>query len=420
MSRNHRSGTDLTEAQLAARIRAACEDRAGRLDVDARAFDPGAPASAGVPPAPEHGRSRRRTVLAAAAVVAVGALVAAVALARPGDAPEVIQAATSTEPAPTAVPPLAEPTWLAPSAPPLDLALQSAAWRDERDRTDRLGQLFVNADHGSILVLISASTGSSAAGGGTRVRGQAAWVAPSKEDGDRSTTINWDEGASVEARFVGMDLEQATAILESLEWRSADHTEGFAPPADRTTVLMEEAQAGVASRKAELSYADAASSVSPGQGRQIQIHTTLSADPTIDSLEARFLDPDGGDAELDGRMSSYDDGFGTLTISWLDENGWNAAWIDANKTGVGAAQLREIADALVPTDEAGMQAIKEGRTVGGPATETTTSTTTTEAFVTTTTTEAHVTTTTTELPLATTTTTAEGAVTTTTGVPAAG
>lgn len=368
--------TDLTDHDLGARIAAACEDRSERLAVGPRPFEPGAAPTTGLPLGPAGGRSRHRLVLVAAAVAVIGALIGAVALIGADGGPEVIRSAT-TAPTPTD-PPLYPATagqgWLAPAVAPLGLELQSVTWRDEPDRTGTLGQLFYPTEwEGAVLVLISPSSGEAEVTPDATVRGRPASVAPSKEDGDRSTTINWDEDVHVEARFIGMDLEHATTILDALRWRSSDHADGFdqLEGQDRPAFLMNDAAPSHSVRSAELVYADAATSAGPGVGTQVTVHTTRSRFPTMALLQSDFLDTDGGGTE--GVRRSYDDEFGTLTTSWLDD-GWNAAWIDANQTNVSEAQLRAVADSLVVTDEAGLRLLEHPTPDGDPAGVATTTT----------------------------------------------
>lgn len=366
--------THPTDEELAARIRAACGAQADRLVVDARPLELDRAAGLAAPAAATA--PRRGRWLAVAAVVALLAGVAATAVAlRPDDPSQDVVAGSTT----TAPPVPTGPTWLAPSAPPLGLELQSVAWRQQPEATGRRAQLFEAPGGGRVLVLVQPSdVGGQGAGEAVVVRGAPGQAAPSKEDGDRSTTITWFEGASLEARFIGMGQAEAVALLDALEWRSTDPIDGYARPAAGAARLVAEAAPQVTTQNAELTYADAPTSVGPGEGTQVQIHTVVADAPTIAELEARYLADEAiTDPEA---VSSYDDEFGTLTITWADGG---SAWVDANKTGVAAGELRRIADSLVPTTEAQLLELRDGEGPTAPTADATTTTTTTTSATTT-------------------------------------
>lgn len=351
-----------TDDELAARIRAACADQAERLTVDARPLELDRTADLAAPATPIG--PRRGRWMAVAAVVAVLAGVAATAVAlRPEEPPQdVVAGSTTTAPTPTG------PTWLAPSAPPLGLELQSVDWRRQPEATGRRAQLFEAPSGGRVLVLVQPSAvGGQGPGEAVVVRGAPGQAAPSKDDGDRSTTITWFEDAFVEARFLGMGQAEAVALLDALEWRSADPIDGLGEPAPGAGRLVAEAAPQVTTQNAELTYADAPTSVGPGEGTQVQIHTVVASEPTIAELEARYLADEAiADPEA---VSSYDDEFGTLTITWADGG---SAWVDANKTDVPAGDLRRIADSLVPTTEAQLLELRDGEGPTDPAADATT------------------------------------------------
>lgn len=363
----------LDDAELAARIATACRARAESVQVDDAPFDPDLSGSMlELDLAGSQTRRTRRPVLVAAALVAVlgaGAVVATTfdyggspapqTVAGEGDAstgPET-GSPTVTEPAPVGDSAVPEVNVLALPADPDGTTLQEVTWSEQTPGETRLAQLFGSStdDSHRILVLVGPANQGSIGGDGdtVAVRGYAAVSAPSKVQPDRSTTLVWeDDGASVEARFTGYDRAAAIAMLDGLQWRSADHAEGFAAPGGSPIELVGSASSGGSSSSARYEYADVPASVSPGDGLQLTLTTTKAEGTTMAYLETAFL----GDRDAEGRVRSFDASWGTLALAWPDGR---AAVIDANKTPFTEVELQTMLDGLVPIDGDGLLALRD-------------------------------------------------------------
>jgi len=74
------------------------------------------------------------------------------------------------------------------------------------------------------------------------VRGRTGQAGPSWDvaENDVGHAISWEEqGARITALYKGTSRAEAIAVLDSLEWRSDDPADGFAPPSDPAWALRQ-------------------------------------------------------------------------------------------------------------------------------------------------------------------------------------
>ena len=354
------SRTDLTDADLANLVARTFRAQAARVRAPADPFDPTARAGTDDVPVPRGRRRRwRRVGVAAAAVVLV--LAAGAVVTQAGDdgrGRTRTQSSTATTPMPEASADATPSTDAAPdgaSAPgwvPEDLTLWSVRWSTAPGAVGGLDnlQLFTRAAGGGVLVDIQpANPGSSSGGDPLTVRGLPATVTPAKEFPESSSTVFWQEDASLSATFTGMTVDEAVAVLDSLSWRSDDHQDGFAPPGDGSVELAAETEpdpGGAAPvSTVEFVYADDALTVMPGESRQLTVRATSAVGGVSRQTLLALLNGEGG-PEADGAVRSYDPTYGTLQVVWPDGRQW---WIDANASALTEDELAQVAAGMAPT-----------------------------------------------------------------------
>lgn len=329
-----------SDADVAEALRRTLHDHAGRVAPPAGDFDPARPRNhANLAGAPARHRGRRMWLVAATIVVVAG-LALVVAVARRGG-PSHDEVATS--PGGEASPVPGAP---APSTAPSGLKLWSVTWGDQGSSYPDRTQLFGAADGsgGQVLVTISRpNPGSTGCCNPVTVRGQRATIAPAKEFAATTTAINWQEGATITAKFNGMAPADAIAFLNQLQWRSADHQAGFADPAGTPLVeLGDAAPNSGAVAASELVYRDIPSAAGPHEGKQLTIRSRAATGHiTAEYLKAWF----DGTRASDGTTHSYDPTFATYIA--VSPNG-RYVWADANATPTSEEALRAVADSVVP------------------------------------------------------------------------
>lgn len=342
------STPDLTDADLEARIRAACRARADGLPVVERPFEPGAAAERGLPTAPPAG-GRSRVLLAAAAVVVVGALAAGVVLLGADDGTDQIRTgSTSTPVGSTTVAASTAEDWLAPSSPPLGLELRSVTWKAHRPIAgfELRAQLFEPGRGGGHVMLIAQpGSGGGVGGPGPSVHGQPSTLSVPKTGDAR---ITWNEGDVVlEAEWRDMDQDAALALVEQLVPREADRMAGFDVPADGSVRLVAEAEPDQVRNDVELTYGDG--------GDRLTVQTSVSDAPTYEMVEIAFSST--GPIEADGSSVSFAE-----DAAYYQEVGPGQLVTvdggDVGPSGATEAQLADVAASVRPISEAGLLALE--------------------------------------------------------------
>lgn len=154
------------------------------------------------------------------------------------------------------------------------------------------------------------------------VRGQAGHAGPTwdVEETDVGDGIAWYErGATITALYKGMSRDEAIAALETLEWRSDEPADGFAPPAGGSLPLRVEVESRQSvARDISFVFSDGVPTGHPSDGRLgLFIHTTSSAVVSAEYLEGWYLQGlETGDGQRP--VSRYDQDWHELTISWPD------------------------------------------------------------------------------------------------------
>jgi hypothetical protein len=229
----------------------------------------------------EPTRRRPRLLLPAAAVVAVLALVSAGAIALHRDSPE--------EAVSTAA--LGDPPdgWLLPTWVPdgLELwGLEFSSWSAEERGSEpgtTIPQLFGDPDGGRAIYVNSSEFEVVAdTAEPVTVRGQSGQAGPAWDvaENDVGEAITWTErGGTVTALYKGTTRDEAIAVLNSLDWRSDDPADGFAPPGDAAWALRGEvADWPSASHEATFTYSQGVPSSSGTDARPgLWIHTEASS-----------------------------------------------------------------------------------------------------------------------------------------------
>jgi len=190
----------------------------------------------------EPARRRPRLLLPAAAVVAVLALVSAGAIALHRDSPE--------EAVSTAA--LGDPPdgWLLPTWVPggMELwGLEFSSWPAEERGSEpgtTIPQLFGDPDGGRAIYVNSSEFEVVAdTAEPVTVRGRSGQAGPAWDvaENDVGEAITWTErGGTITALYKGTTRDEAIAVLDSLDWRSDDPADGFAPPGDDAWALRGE------------------------------------------------------------------------------------------------------------------------------------------------------------------------------------
>ena len=315
------------------------------LEVKAAQAVPGQAADVG-PPRP--GRPRR-LLLRAAALILVLALSAAGAVALQRGADDA-QVSTVT---------LGDPPdgWLMPTWVPEGMELWGVESSSSSSGTAGFGepgtmpQLFGDPDAGSAIYVTSFRYDlRPATAEQITVRdhaGQAGrgWDVEETDVGD---AIMWDErGATITALYEGMTRGEAVAALDSLEWRSDDPADGFAPPSDGSWPLRAEvARHQPVGRDAVFLFGDGRSG--------LRIHTSSSSAVSAEYLDAwyeRGVEAGGGERPL----RRYDEDGHELTVVWPDGRSIVISPMgDPQSHPPSRATLERIVDSLTVASEAEM------------------------------------------------------------------
>lgn len=142
------------------------------------------------------------------------------------------------------------------------------------------------------------------------------WGAAEEELDD---AIRWDErGVSITALYRGVTEEEVIALLDTLEWRTDDPLDGFAPPGDDTWPLRAEATSrSTVTGSASLLYSEGvpARDGGRGSGNALQVHTSTSSAISTGYLETWYLE---GAGDGSGPLVSYRDDWHELSVHWPD------------------------------------------------------------------------------------------------------
>jgi hypothetical protein len=340
----------LRDEDLAARVRATLADRARRLPPAPRPFQLDAVSRFEAPPAAPH-RSWWRP---AAAVALVACALAAVVFvtSRRGDSGAVTSGGPTSSVGSTTAPAGAVPSALV-SGPTEDgLPLWSITWgplppMDTALRTELFGA--PGPSGAKVLVRISSPIpGSTGAGTEVTVRGQSGQVAPAKEFPEVTSSIVWQEDASMQADFAGLSQQDAVAFLGTLVWRGPDHQQGLdAPPGSALGLLGEsDGRQPGSPVAADLLYRDQPVWTGPDTGREIEVRTTEAAGGvTFDYLNAWFHGVRGADLTA----QSFDPSFGSLLTVTPDGQ---SVWVDGRAVTTDRAVLQSITDHVTRTSGA--------------------------------------------------------------------
>jgi hypothetical protein len=322
---------------------------------------PGITGVPGVPGGPPRRRSGRRRVLvpAAALIVALALLGAGVVVLRGG---------SSDEPATTVT--LGDPPdgWLVPAWVPEGMEPWGIDWSSSpgpggSGEPATIPQLFGDPDEGGAIYLTSfrydlrPGTGEQ-----ITVRGQpgvagTGWDVDETDVGD---AITWDErGATITALYKGMTREEAIAALDSLEARSDDPADGFAPASDSSWPLRGEIRSGQPTgRDVTLEYSDGVPASGAGGPLGLRIHTSASSAVSADYLDAWYeqgSEAGGGERPL----RSYDQDGHELMVVWPDGRSIIIAPTGAPPSGMSRATLERIADSLTVATEADLAGLRD-------------------------------------------------------------
>jgi hypothetical protein len=257
----------------------------------------------------------------------------------------------------------------APSWVPDGLQLWNLMWgtRPYVDPIAGLGQLFGasgRTDRAVLVTIQGPSPGDGGSGTPVTIRGQHGRVMEAKEFSSTTSTIYWQEDASIAASFHGLTLSQAVAFIDTLQWRSPDHQAGFAPPTGRSLSLLGESQAadGPAVPSGDFLYADQPTSQDVRTGLQLEVRTTAAqGGGTSPSYIAAWFN---GQRAADGQVESYDPDFHTLSTAWPDGR---TAWVDANGTPVSRSEEEQVAASVKLRTAADLRALRSAvyaRTAG--------------------------------------------------------
>lgn len=266
-------------------------------------------------------RGRRRVLVAAATCVVVAMALAGVLVLRNG---------SGTDDADLAVRPidLGDPPdgWLVPAWVPDGLELWGidTSTSEPADGGDpaTIPQLFGDPAGDRTLYItshryeISPTTAEDVTVRGTTGSGGIGWGAAEEELGG---AVRWDErGASITALYRGVSEEEAVAFLDTLEWRTDDPLDGFAPPADEDWPLRAEATSrSTVTREAHLLYSAGVPAVDGGMGsgNVLRVGTSTSSAISSGYLETWYLE---GSGDGTGPLISYRDDWHELIVHWPD------------------------------------------------------------------------------------------------------
>jgi hypothetical protein len=317
--------------------------------LEAKAGQAGADVTDRVPP---RRTGRRRLLLPAAAVAVVAALGAGtIALQRTRDETPVSTVTLGDPPDGWLV-----PTWVPEGMELWGVESSSSSGPGGFGEAGTIPQLFGDPDGGRAIYITSfrydLRPGTAEQ---VTVRGQVGQAGRGwdVEETDVGDAITWNErGATVTALYRGVTRNEAIAALDSLEWRSDDPADGFAPPSGGSWPLRGEVGShGPVGRDAVLLY---------GDGRpELWIHTSSSSAVSAEYLDAWYEQgPEAGDGERP--LRSYDEDGHELTVLWPDGRS-----ITISPTGGTQAQLPSlatldrIADSLTVASDADLAALRD-------------------------------------------------------------
>jgi hypothetical protein len=295
---------------------------------------------------------RRRLLVAAASIVALAVLGAAVIARQGGSNHERARTVTVGDP---------PNGWLVPTWVPEGTELWGVEWDSGQPQFSEPGtapQLFGDPAGGRAIYITSFRYELHPDGTEpVTVRGQAGRAGRGwdVEEADMGDAIAWDErGATITALYNGMSRAQAIAALGSLEWRSDDPVDGFAPPTDSSLPLRGEVSTRQhVSRAVTLLYSQGPPASSTATGRLgLEIHTSTSSGISAEYLEEWYQQ--GSEArDGQGPLSRYEPDRHALTVLWPDGRS-----ISISPTGVSPSELpsreilERIADSVTVATEA--------------------------------------------------------------------
>ena len=269
----------------------------------------------------EPARRRPRLLLPAAAVVAVLALVSAGAIALHRDSPE--------EAVSTAA--LGDPPdgWLLPTWVPdgMELwGLEFSSWPAEERGSEpgtTIPQLFGDPDGGRAIYVNSSEFEVVAdTAEPVTVRGRSGQAGPAWDvaENDVGEAITWTErGGTITALYKGTTRDEAIALLDSLDWRSDDPADGFAPAGDDAWALRGEVTSWrSAGHEAGFTYSQGVPSQSSTDARpSLWIHTEASSQISAGYLAGWYQQgSQGGDTTRP--VISFDADRGRMEVYWSD------------------------------------------------------------------------------------------------------
>jgi hypothetical protein len=305
---------------------------------------------------------RRRLLVPAAAVIVVLALLGGGAVG--------LRGGSNDKQVGTVVVGDAPDGWLVPTWVPEGMELWGVEWSGSSDQLQTsepgtIPQLFGNPDGGRAIYITSfryevpLDTADQ-----VTVRGQDGQAGPGwdAEETDMGDAITWDErGATVTALYKGMSQDEAIAALASLEWRSDDPADGFAPPADGSLPLSAEVSSRQpVGRDVTLVYSEGVPAAGTDEGRLgLWIHASTGGAVSAGYLEGWYEQgPEAGGGERP--VSRYDQDWHELTVLWPDGRS-----IDISPAGVPQSELpsremlERIADSLAVSAEADLAALRD-------------------------------------------------------------
>jgi len=269
----------------------------------------------------EPARRRPRLLLPAAAVVAVLALVSAGAIALHRYSPE--------EAVSTAA--LGDPPdgWLLPTWVPggMELwGLEFSSWPAEERGSEpgtTIPQLFGDPDGGRAIYVnpsefeVVADTAEP-----VTVRGRSGQAGPAWDvaENDVGEAITWTErGGTITALYKGTTRDEAIALLDSLDWRSDDPADGFAPAGDDAWALRGEVTSWrSAGHEASFTYSQGVPSSSATDGHPgLWIHTEASSQISAGYL-AGWYQQGSVAGDLTRPITNFDEASGRLEVFWAD------------------------------------------------------------------------------------------------------
>ncbi len=329
-------------------------DRGGSDDLDLAAL----PTTRGS----RSGRGRRRVLVAAAACLVVTMTLAGVLVVRNGDGTE--EADVAVRPVQLGDPP---DGWLVPAWLPEGMELWGidTSTSEPPDGSDpaTIPQLFGDPVGGRALYItshrysIDPGTVEDVAVRGTTGAAGTGWGAAEEELGD---AVTWDErGVPISALYRGVNREEAIAVLDTLEWRTDDPLDGFAPPADEAWPLRAEATSrSTVTRGADLLYSEGVPAASGGTGSHnvLRVFTSTSSAISAGYLETWYLK---GTGDGTGPLVSYRDDRHELSVHWADGRSVQVA-PEGAETSLTRDDLERIATSTTAASTDELAALRDG------------------------------------------------------------